>query len=306
MNCLLLVLVMSLFGLATSGLQSMSAGQSKAFSVTSYGAKGDGVTDDGPSIAKAITAAIAVGGRVTFPCGEFSLQSVTGGAPAERSLLYFKGARNLQLVGQGRCSHLVTTIPQKSVLEFEDSTGISIASLRITALNVHFHEKYGMAGGSAVRFSGVNRGNISHVEVDGAAGAALYLTKGAANILVSNNFVHDTYAAAVWKMTAGLRTTGTASLRFRHPITSTSRILLRTPPSIWEPPLCSTMEGDRHTRSFEITQSPGTGSRSRRILTQAFIASRSTIRRGRRWSTTTASEHPGMQSRLPQGGPGNR
>jgi hypothetical protein len=199
----LLVLLMSLFGFATNDLPLMSAGQSKVFSVTSYGAKGDGVTDDGPSIAEAITAAIATGGQVTFPCGEFSLQSVTGAAPAGRSLLYFKGARNLQLVGQGHCSHLVTTIPQTSVLEFEDSTGISIGSLHITALNVHFHEKYGMEGGSAVRFSGVNKGNIDHVEVDGAAGAALYLTKGAANILVSNNFVHDTYAAAVWEDDCG-------------------------------------------------------------------------------------------------------
>jgi Right handed beta helix region len=203
MICPSLTLVISLFVFAAHHLFLIGAGQQKVFSVTTYGAKGDGVTDDGPSIAQAISAAIAVGGQVAFPCGEFSLQSVTGAAPAERSLLYFRGARNLQLVGQGHCSHLVTTIPQKSVLEFEDSTGISIASLRITALNVHFVEKYGMEGGSAVRFSGVNKGNISHLEVDGAAGAALYLTKGAANISVSNNFVHDTYAAAVWEDDCG-------------------------------------------------------------------------------------------------------
>jgi polygalacturonase len=176
----------------------------KIFSVTTYGAKGDGVADDGPAIQRALNAAAqAGGGQVTFPCGEFSLASVAGAAPGSRSLLYLNAASGIQLVGQGHCSHLFTAIAKKSVLEFEDSTGISVSLLRITALNTTYVEAYGMGGGSAVRYSGVNNGNISQVEVDGASAGALYLTKGANKVSVVNNNVHDTYGSGVWEDDCG-------------------------------------------------------------------------------------------------------
>src|SRR5271163_1395971 len=100
----LLMLAISGLGAAMGSLLPGDGGPSKVFLVTNYGAKGDGVSDDGPAIKRAIAAAVAAGGRVSFPCGEFSLQSVTGAAPGGRSLLYFRGAKGVQLVGLGHCS----------------------------------------------------------------------------------------------------------------------------------------------------------------------------------------------------------
>lgn len=174
------------------------------FEVTAYGTKGDGTADDGPAIGRAIAAAIAAeGGEVVFPCGEFSLRSVVNATPGGRSLLYFKGVAAVTLKGLGHCSHIFTTMPQKSVLEFEDSTGISVTTLRITALNAAYVETYGMDGGSAVRFTGVTNGNISQVEVDGASAGALYLTKGTSDSSVSSNVIHDTYGSAIWEDDCG-------------------------------------------------------------------------------------------------------
>jgi len=179
-------------------------GTFKVFDVTSFGAKGDGAADDAPAIQRALNAAAAEGrGQVTFPCGEYWLQSVAGAAPSARSLLYLKGASSIQLQGQGSCSHLTTSMPQKTVLEFEDSVEISVTSLRITALNAPYVETYGMDGGSAVRFTGVRKGNISQVEVDGASAGALYLTKGTSSTSVTNNNVHDTYGSAIWEDDCG-------------------------------------------------------------------------------------------------------
>ena len=177
---------------------------STIFKVASYGAKGDGIADDAPAIQRTLAAAAAAGGgQVVFPCGTFSLQSVAGAAPSGRSILYLVNATGIQVLGQGNCSHIVTTMAQKSVLEFEDSSKVSVASVWITALNAPYVETYGMDGGSAVRFTGVTNGNISQVQVDGASAGALYLTKGTSKTSVTDNVVHDTYGAAIWEDDCG-------------------------------------------------------------------------------------------------------
>jgi hypothetical protein len=179
-----------------------TATATKIYNVSDFGAKGDGVADDSSAIEQAMSAASG-GGQVVFPCGEFSIQSVSGGAPGERSLLYVKNASDVQLTGQGSCSHLFTTVAQKSVLEFEDSNLITVSDMRITALNAVYVETYGMDGGSAVRFTGVTSGTITQVEVDGSSAGALYLTKGTSNSAVTNNNIHDTYGSGIWEDDCG-------------------------------------------------------------------------------------------------------
>jgi hypothetical protein len=182
------------------------------YDVRSYGAQGDGLHDDASAIQQAMNAAASAGaGNVTFPCGEYALKSVAGAAPGGRSLLYLKESTNIQFTGQGHCSHLFTVMPEKTVLELEDSTTPAVSSMRISALNALYVETYGMDGGSAIRFSGVSYGTIAHVEVDGSSAGALYLTKGTTNSTVSQNFLHDTYGSGVWEDDCGAASSTTCA-----------------------------------------------------------------------------------------------
>lgn len=182
----------------------VAAASPKTFNVVTYGAKGDGVADDSGAVERALKAAAAAGGgRVEFPCGEFSIESSQGSAPANRSLLYLKEAGAVQVTGQGACTHVFTLQPRKSVLEFEDSSHIQVSNLRITAVNTVYLETYGMGAGSAVRFSGVRYGAISNLEVDGASAGALYFTKGTSNSSMVGNNIHDTYGSGIWEDDCG-------------------------------------------------------------------------------------------------------
>ena len=204
MLCMILALAVSGCANLEGADSPLAANAPRVFEVANYGAKGDGVTDDGPAITSAVNAAIrAGGGTVKFPCGQYALLSVAGSVPGGRSILYFKDATNVTLQGQGSCSHLFTKLTQKSVIEFENSTYISVHSLLISAPNVPYVERYGMDGGSAVRYTGVTYGSISEIEVDGATAGAIYMTKGSNNISVTSNNVHDTYGSAVWEDDCG-------------------------------------------------------------------------------------------------------
>jgi len=206
MVCLLLALAGAGCGSGIGDLSGYEAATapSTVFPVSQFGAKGDGIADDAPAIQRALSAAAAAGGgQVTFACGNFWIASVAGSAPAKRSLLYLNASSGVQVVGQGRCTHLFTAAPQKTVLEFEDSTGMSVTNIRITALNAQYVETYGLDGGAAIRFSGGSHGSITKVEVDGATAGALYLTKGVTNSVVAGNYIHDTYGAGIWEDDCG-------------------------------------------------------------------------------------------------------
>jgi hypothetical protein len=200
-----LVFLLTTAGCGTSIMDAVPAGEgssgAKVFSVISYGAKGDGLADDGVAIQRAMAAAAtAGGGQVTLPCGEFAVKAFEGAAPANRSLIYLKGASGVQVVGNGSCTHVFTTVPYATVFEMENSTNVSFAQMRVTAVNAtNVPQTFGNAGGAAIRYGGVTNSSISNVEVDGAAIGALYLTEGSSHVTVANNYVHDTYGGGIWE-----------------------------------------------------------------------------------------------------------
>ena len=68
--------VAALFVALLVSLAAMTTPASAAsYSVTTYGAKGDGVTNDATAIQSAINAAATAGGTVTFPAGTFRINS---------------------------------------------------------------------------------------------------------------------------------------------------------------------------------------------------------------------------------------
>jgi hypothetical protein len=170
------------------------------FQASTYGVVGDGKTDNSAALSRAVQAAMtAGGGQVVIGCGEFLVNTPSSSAPGKRSILYFAKASGIQVSGQGSCSHLFTTLPQKSVLEFDHSTNITVSSLKISAVNAPYVETYGLDGGSAIRFTGVSQGTIDSVEIDGAAAGAIYLTAGTSHVTVSNNNIHDTDGSGIWE-----------------------------------------------------------------------------------------------------------
>lgn len=169
-------------------------------SVASFGAIGDGDNDDTTAISRALRYIVSQGGGiVTIPCGTYLIDTVNPSVAGARSLLYVKNATNVTLQGKGSCSSILTRVPHVSLIEFEDSSDISILDMHLTAVNTPYVEKFGWNGGSAIRFSGVSKGLIKSIEIDGSSAGAIYLTKGSSGVVVSNNYIHDTEGSAIWE-----------------------------------------------------------------------------------------------------------
>lgn len=190
-------------GYNPSANPTLAAGTA-TYDVKSYGALGNGFADDSNAILRAIGAAVAAGrGTVHFPCGDFVADTVSPRTPGQRSVLYVSGANSVALIGEGACSHIVTHQPQRSLIEFNGGSKISVSKLRLTAVNAIYQERYGFGGGSAVRLSNVRGGSVTQLEIDGAAAGAIYLTGGTTNVEVSGNSIHDTYGAGIWEDDCG-------------------------------------------------------------------------------------------------------
>lgn len=187
-----------------SGSSGSTSVSGETFEVTKYGATGNGTSDDSGAITAAFNAAwSAGGGTVHFPCGEYNVETISTLAPGGRSVLYLPDGKNITLAGEGSCSHVFTTLQQKSLIELGGGTNISVSNLHLTAVNAVYIEQYGFGGGSALRMSGVQGGSVTQLIVDGATAGAIYLTAGTSNVSVSNNTVQNTYGAGIWEDDCG-------------------------------------------------------------------------------------------------------
>ncbi len=109
------------------------------FDVTSYGAVGDGTTDDGPAVQAALDAAQPTGGVVYFPPGQYRIAS-----PVSVNML--GGGSHLVVRGEAGSSELLLRTPQcigvhncDGVVAFEDLilVGTPVGEDCITGISVH-------------------------------------------------------------------------------------------------------------------------------------------------------------------------
>jgi hypothetical protein len=105
--------------LAGSGFVGTAAAEPGAYSVLTYGAKGDGVTNDAAAIQNAVDAAAAAGGTVTFPAGTFVINSA----------IYLKSG--ISVVGTP--GQTILTMPPKSAVTFI-LVGTSLANVTLDGL----------------------------------------------------------------------------------------------------------------------------------------------------------------------------
>ncbi|MEK6796477.1 MAG: glycosyl hydrolase family 28-related protein [Spirochaetota bacterium] len=112
---------------------SFACGQ-MTFSVRDYGAKGNGKTDDGPSIAKAFDAARGNTSVIAFEKGVYRIAETLsppprGRSPLQRFSFFLSGMTNCTVRGNG--AKLVVTDPQMGVFRFEDCSNVTVKDLVI-------------------------------------------------------------------------------------------------------------------------------------------------------------------------------
>ena len=106
-------------------LLACSTGFSADFKVSDFGATGDGKTDDGPAIQKAVDAAVAAGAgsRVVFEKKTYRLDWRKT-APYQISLA---GATNIAIEGNGA---VLVSHPRNNLISLRDCSGVSVKGLR--------------------------------------------------------------------------------------------------------------------------------------------------------------------------------
>jgi parallel beta-helix repeat protein len=134
---------------------------SRTLDVRSFGAKGDGVTDDTAAIQSALDAAGASGGQtVLFPAGTYKLTDT----------LFVDS--NTSLVGVGATSVLLQTTVDRGTIynrKWDDGTGNS--NINVSSLTVDG----GGVGGIGIAFAGVKGGSVKDVFVKRLTGYGIWL-----------------------------------------------------------------------------------------------------------------------------------
>src|SRR4051812_29700220 len=128
-------------------------GQAASISVKTYGAKGDGVTDDQAAIVKAISAlAKAGGGTLVFPSGTY----------LHSNMLTISGS--IIVSGSGASSILKATNAYYSALQFLNSNNCGVQGVKIQGYSTSRLSNNESAG---VLLTNSSNCTITNIKVDG-------------------------------------------------------------------------------------------------------------------------------------------
>jgi len=160
----------------------LGATQPDVFNVTSYGAKGDGTTDDTVAIQKAIAAAQAAGGSVYFPATKKSY--------LYSGCVFFKG---IGVYGDGSTSVLQATDPANSAIVLQGDH----PSLRNVKIISPLSSKIGRQGtpqsGGVVAYQATNY-SIENVSVDTTASVGIMSFQSSGTVARPATISHCTVA----------------------------------------------------------------------------------------------------------------
>ena len=119
-----------IIAVATSSIHSYAASKAvKVFDVATYGAVGDGKTDSGLGIRRAIADAIECGvpAEVRLGPGKYRVS----GDPEKKAALVIFGAKDLVLRGAGTKTELIITNPEVGGISVSDSVNVTVKDLAL-------------------------------------------------------------------------------------------------------------------------------------------------------------------------------
>jgi hypothetical protein len=124
-----------------------------------YGATGDGATNDTTAIQAAITAAASAGGTVFFPAGTYKVSTLTFGS-------------NITFRGSGRKASTLTQIVGTTDFILKPNATTGVQHVRITDLEIHAFDNQASTTG-CVSFTGVLKSQIDNCRIAYASPAIL-------------------------------------------------------------------------------------------------------------------------------------
>jgi parallel beta-helix repeat protein len=154
-------------------------GQAASVSVKTYGAKGDGVTDDQAAIVKAISALTkAGGGTLVFPSGTY----------LHSNMLTISGS--IVVSGSGASSILKATNAYYSALQFLNSNNCGVQGVKIQGYSTSRLSNNESAG---VLLTNSSNCTITNIKVDGGSSAGILLYNSH-YVQITSNDVRNTLA----------------------------------------------------------------------------------------------------------------